>query len=306
MTVHDMPADADPDRIEAQLARDRSALTDTMARLRDRLSVDALIHDATALVRDNAGPYTRAIDRAVRANPAALAMTAAGLAWLCLGRRAVSADPAPPLAGTKFEAVSRWEDEGGNPAPVRDGDDDDDWMAEAERLRDRANRTLKSLERSVRDRSARTEDAARDRVAVLSRLTDDVRAVMRRGLPQLSSDAQARIVAAREAAYAAHVDLRAKVGRMVEDNPMATGAVAAVMGAALAVALPTTQAEHRVFGSSRDRLLAEARKLLEDERRRAGAVASSLADRLATDADRATDRIARAAHDIAAGATARD
>ena len=305
MPQHDIPTDADPDRIEAQIARDRGMLADTMARLRDRLSVDALIHDATAMLRDNAGPYIRAIDRAVRANPAALAVTAAGLAWMCLGRRGVAADAAPALAGTKFEAMSRWEDEGGNPAPVREADPDDAWMAEAETLRDRANRTLKSLDRSVRDRAAGTEDVARDRAAVLSQLTDDVRAVMRRGLAQLSSEAQARIVAAREAGYAAHLDLRGKVGRMIEDHPMATGAVAAVIAAAVAVALPQTQAEHRVFGSSRDRLLAEARKVLADERRRAGAVASSLADRLGEGADRATDHIARAAHDIAAGTTAR-
>ncbi len=303
MPHDDIPTDAD--QIEAQIERDRSALADTMGRLRDRFSVDTLIHDATALVQDNAGPWTRAIDRAVRANPAALAVPAAGLAWQLQGRRAAVPDAPPTLAGTKFEAMSRWEDEGGPPPPLRDAEPHDDWMAEAEALRDRANRTLRTLDQSVRDRLASAEDASRDRVAVLSRLTDDVRGVMRRGLSQLTSDAQARIIAAREAAYAAHLNLRGKVGRVIEDHPMATGAVAAVLGAAVAVALPQTRAEHRVFGASRDRLLAEAQRTVDDERRRAGAVASSLADRLATDADHATDRIVRAAQDITAGMTAR-
>jgi hypothetical protein len=298
MPHDDIPTDAD--RIEAQLARDRSALADTMARLRDRFAIDQLIQDATAMVRDNAGPYTRAIDRAVRANPAALALTAAGLAWLCLGRRDAGSTGEPTLAGTKFEAMSRWEDEGGPPAPAREGDPDDDWMAEAEALRDRANRTLKLI-----GRSGSAKDAARDRAAVLSRLTDDVRAVMRRGLGRLSSEAQDRIIAAREAAYSAHLDLRGKVGRAIEDYPMATGAIAAALGAAVAVALPQTQTEHRVFGASRDRLLDEARKVLEDERRRAADVASSLADRLGQDADRATDHIAQAAQDITSGMAAR-
>ena len=303
MPHDDIPTDVD--QLEARIERDRSALADTLARLRDRLSVDTLIQDAAALVRDNAGPYTRAIDRAVRANPAALAVTAAGLAWLLLGRRAPVAEPAPPLAGTKFEAMSRWEDEGGPPPPLRDAEPDDDWMAEAEAFRDRANRTLRSLDQSVRDRVATAEQASRDRVAVLSRLTDDVRGVMRRRLSHLSSEAQARILAAREAAYAAHLDLRDKVGRVIEDHPMMTGAVAAVLGVAVAVALPQTRAEHRVFGASRDRLLAEAQRLVHDERRRAGAVASSLADRLMQDADHATDHITRAAQDITAGMTAR-
>lgn len=303
MPHDDIPTDAE--QIEAQIDRDRSMLAETMARLRDRFSVDTLIQDATALVQDNAGPWTRAIDRAVRANPAALAITAAGLAWLLLGRRAHLPDESPTLAGTKFEAMSRWEDEGGPPPPLRDAEHHDDWMAEAEAFRDRANCTLRALDRSVRDRAARAEDAARDRAAILSRLTDDVRGVMRRGLTQLSSEAQTRILAAREAAYAAHLDLRARVGRVIEDHPVATGAVAAVLGVAVAVALPQTRAEHRVFGRSRDRLLAEAQRLVADERRRAGAVASSLADRLMQDADHATDHITRAAQDITAGMTAR-
>ncbi|MGQ0567368.1 MAG: DUF3618 domain-containing protein [Gemmobacter sp.] len=300
---HDDFRSDDPDLIEAQIERDRQALSDSMSRLHNRFSVDRLIEDATALVRDNAGPYTRAIDRAVRANPAALALTAAGLAWLLLGRRARPEEPAPTLAGTTFEAMSRWEDEGGPPPPGTTADDD--WMAEAEALRDRANLTLKSLDRSVRDRAARAEDAAQDRAAVLVRLTDDVRGVMGRGLAQLSAEARSKVIAAREAAYAAHLDLRGRVGRMIEDHPLATGAVAAVAGAAVAVALPQTQAEHRVFGASRDRLMAEAQRLLAAERQRAEEVALSLADRLAEDADHATDHIARAAQDIAAGVTAR-
>ena len=303
MPHDDIPTDAE--QIEAQIDRDRSMLADTMARLRDRFSVDTLIHDATALVQDNAGPWTRAIDRAVRANPAALAITAAGLAWLLLGRRAHVPDESPTLAGTKFEAMSRWEDEGGPPPPLRDAEHHDDWMAEAEAFRDRANRTLRALDQSVRDRVATAAAASRDRTAILSRLTDDVRGVMRRGLTHLSSEAQARILAAREAAYAAHLDLRDKVGRVIEDHPVATGAVAAVLGVAVAVALPQTRAEHRVFGASRDRLLAEAQRLVNDERRRAGAVASTLADRLMQDADHATDHITRAAQDITAGMTAR-
>jgi len=304
MPQHDIP-NGDPDLIEAQLARDRSVLADTMARLHARFSLDSLIEDATALISDNAGPYTRAIDRAVRANPVALAVTAAGLTWLLLGRRAPVAAPEPTLAGTKFEAMSRWEDEGGTPPPEPDARPNDDWLAEAETLRERANRTLKSLDQSVRDRSALTQDAARDRAAVLSRLTDDVRDVMGRGLSQLSSEARNRIIAAREAAYRAHLDLRGKVGRVIEDHPLATGAAAAVLGAALAVSLPHTQAEHRVFGSSRDRLLAEAQRMLAEERRRAEAVASTLADRLGEGADRATDQVIHAAQEITAGMTAR-
>ncbi len=303
---HDDIRNDDPDQIEQQIERDRRALSDAMSRLHQRFSVDRLIEDATTLVRDNAGPYTRAIDRAVRANPAALAVTAVGLAWLLLGRREpVSDAPAPVLAGTRFEAMSRWEDEGG-PPPSEDGSAlDDDWMAEAEGMRDRANRTLKSLEAALRNKSARAEDVSRDRVAVLSRLTDDVRGVMGRGLSQLSGEARNKIIAAREAAYSAHLDLRGKVGRVVEDHPMATGAVAAVMGAAVAMALPVTQAEHRVFGSSRDRLLAHAQRLLEEERRHAGEVAASLADRLVESADEATDQVIRAAGDITSGMTAR-
>jgi hypothetical protein len=53
-------------------------------------------------------------------------------------------------------------------------------------------------------------------------------------------------------------------------------------------------------------LLAEARRVLDEERHRAEQVAARLADRLSKDADQATDHIARAAHDLTAGVGARN
>jgi hypothetical protein len=65
-------------------------------------------------------PYLQAVAGAVKANPIAAVLVGVGVAWLIWGRKADRATAEAPLAGTRFEALSRWEDEGGPVAPLPD------------------------------------------------------------------------------------------------------------------------------------------------------------------------------------------
>ena len=278
MQRHDM-SDLSPDEIAAALERERADLAQTIDGLRDRLSVDALIGDALGYAKANMAPYARALDGAVRANPMAAVVAGVGLAWLVFGRKAAAVPES--LAGTKFEAMARWEDEGGPVAPLPEADHA--WIVEADALRDRASATLARIDAVARARLRPAAEVARDRAAVLTDLAKATRAAMLRGLDSLTSDARDRIVTAREQAYAARMAVVRQGTKLIEERPVVAGAIGMAIGAAVAAALPRTQTEDRLFGQERDRLMAGAQAALQQERARATDAAMRLADRVATD-----------------------
>ena len=271
----DMPEMA---RIEAGLARDRATVADTLDALRDRLTVDALMSDAKTILADNIGPLTAGIDRTVRGNPLAVALIGAGLAWLVIGRNRAERKPAS-IAGTRRDALIRWEDEGG-PAHDPQVADDMTWMHESDSLRDKARAALARVEEAARAGFSTVARTAEDRAEVLSRYARDASRALRHGLDDLPTTAQDKIVALREQAYRLPRAAASAPGRMIEDQPMVAGVVALVVGAGLAVALPRTTTEDRLFGAERDRLVDHAQIMLRAERARAADVVADLAGTL--------------------------
>lgn len=263
---HQSIANSNARQIEAQLDQDRDALLVSLETLRKRFSIDSLWSEGASLIKANAGPYTQALDTAVRANPVALAVTGIGLAWLILGRRVAVEVDTSPLAGTRYEAEARWEDEGG---PVSDLPETDAlWMEEADRLRRRATGMIAHINSALQDNLAPAADLAKNRVDIVAALAKDVRRAMARGLENLTGSARDAALSARERAYTAHISaVKAGVGT-VRDNPVVAGLALVAAGAVVAALLPQSALENQILGSPRDRLIHNAKTVLQDERRR--------------------------------------
>lgn len=284
-------------QIEDLLDADRRDLTASLTALRDRLSVDALWAGGVSLAKANVQPYTKAVDAAVRANPAAVALTGIGLAWLILGRRGRPEAGPAIRPGSLHEAVQRWEDEGGpvaettEPREERWGEDEmnddwvnEDWVNEADRLRSRAGDLLARINAAARDRLAPAADLARHRAEVVAALTQDLRHVMGRGLGRLTGSAREGAMVARERAYELRVRASTAGAQTIRANPVLAGTALAAGGAILAALLPGSAFERRVFGAPRDRVLAEVQQFLRGERQRIAASFNQMASRLETEA----------------------
>lgn len=264
--IHQTIALDNPRQIEAQLDRDRDALLASIDQLYARFSLDSLWADGASLVKANSGPYTQALDAAVRANPLALSVTAIGLAWLILGRRGGAVVDPSSLAGTRFEAEARWEDEGG---PVSDLPETDAlWMEEADRMRHRASGMIARINAAARDKLAPAVELAKNRADVVAALAKDVRRAMTRGLEPLTGHARETALAARERAYTARV-AAARVGSdVVRNNPVFVGIALAAAGVAVAAMLPQSTAENQVLAIPRHKVVNGAKRVLEVERKR--------------------------------------
>ena len=275
-----------------RLERDRADVLRAVSALRDRLSPHSLLKDATGLLTDpsgligrNAGAYTQALDHAIRANPLALAVSAVGLAWLILGRRTKdsTADP-QSLAGTQFEAMTRWEDEGGPvapppPVPVRH----DDWMIEADRLRERAAGMFARIDAASRQRGAPLAELAQRRADVMVALTTDIRRVLGRGLDGMADTARHAAQTARERAYERHLHTRQKAAEALHERPLTSAAALVAAGAAVGAMLPRSALENRILGHTRDQIFVEIKHVMRDERQRFAASAQRAAQGLMAD-----------------------
>ncbi|MDT0682768.1 DUF3618 domain-containing protein [Roseicyclus sp. F158] len=85
-----------PSEIERDIEDERSALTKTLESLQDSLSFDSFLHTASDSVRKNGGEIGRSLGNSVKANPVALALTGAGIAWLVFGPSSSSSSSSSP------------------------------------------------------------------------------------------------------------------------------------------------------------------------------------------------------------------
>jgi hypothetical protein len=246
----------DPRRIEDDIAHDRAQLAATLDALQDRVSVDSLAQDALGLLRTHAADYTHAIDRAVRANPLAVGLVGAGLAWLVFGHRT----PPAPLQNAKLEAMSTWEDDGG---PARPSD------------QTVANGADKSTGFRHHSASNGTAGFAPVRRTALAAFADGFGHSLMDGFDNLQRSAKDQTVTKRATIHTT---------RAIEDYPLVTGTAMLALGAALGTALPPSQIEDQTFGPLRDRLMDDVTRLLTDESAALGRMAGDISADIAASA----------------------
>jgi hypothetical protein len=274
--------------IELSLERDRMALARSLADLRSRFSAAALADEGKTALKAQAGPMLARVDAAVRRQPFAAALAGVALAALVFGRTRVAETgcEVPALAGTRFEALTRWEDEGGPPAPEPVDLSDEDWLHEAQGRRDRAQDLLARIDAAARRGLAPATELARHRAEVISALASDTARALGKGLESLSGAARDQALQARERVYLARVALAEKGRDTVERHPLACGAVLAAAGAAVASLFPPTEAEDRLLGETRDRVVSDLKATARSEAMKASELARTLTAALGRDLER--------------------
>jgi hypothetical protein len=287
---HDM-SDFTTHEIERSLERDRLALAQSLVDLRDRLRPAALMEEGKAALMAQARPMVSPVldrlDGAVRAKPVAAAVAGLALAALLLDRKretpgVEAAGAVPAMAGTKFEALTRWEDEGGPPAdaPV---DPDEDWLHEARGVRNRAERLLAQIDDAARRGLAPASALAKHRADVLSAMARETTGALGKGLESLTEGARSQALQARERVYLQKLAVAEKGRAAVEGHPLATGVVMAGLGALAAWLFPPTEIEDNLMGETRDWLLQELNATLRSEVASASALAQGLSQALGQD-----------------------
>ncbi|QIN79689.1 DUF3618 domain-containing protein [Rubrobacter marinus] len=266
------PDVADPDRLRddevevtrVEIERTRADMSETANAIQQRLSPENLKEQAKDRVRDaTVGKVEDAgsgIAGTIRENPIPAALTGIGLGWLLVSARKQRAQR-PRLRRRPYY------DYGYSPAY-----DDDYYPPRYDERGSDGNSAGQALERvgetagQARDRVSETAGQARDRV-------EQSAAQVRDKTGELADRTQHQ--ASRLADRAQHQARRAGGGmqRILRENPLATGALAVGLGAAVGLAIPETRKENEVMGEARDNVVEKAQEKAQEAQQKVQRVA---------------------------------
>lgn len=267
--------------IEDELDQDRAKLGSVFDSLFNRSTVDILMREAMHTIRSNGGARQTA-EAVVRRNPLAVGVVGLGLAWLLVGnaRKSEVEDEIDDLDDRAHRTARKARRFARDEAEAVE---DSAWAEALDRLRARASVRLRELEdeaaayrdelaEGLHDKADELRDFMAERTEILADLAEDIRERMADGLEEFSHTARARILQAREDAYAARLKAQEALGRggreakrIVEDHPMVSAAVALALGAAFGTAMLRKK---RNAGERVAEDLEDAEEALETEARR--------------------------------------
>ena len=238
-------ADRRPEEIQAEIERTRSDLNQTLSAIESRLNPSELFDQGVDyLRRSGAREYVVNLGAAARQDPLPLALVGVGLAWLMMSGR----------DGSRVDRVRV-----GSPGPsideVRTGVRDT--VAGVRDSVSGAVSGVKDVVASVRDKVSSVRDSA-------SRTSQKISDTKQR----IGQTAQAARDKAGEVGSVARERadrVRSGFDRLVNEQPLALGAVGLAVGAVLAATAPRTRQEDRLMGDASDRLKDDVRQAGEEQ-----------------------------------------
>jgi hypothetical protein len=259
------PGDRSSAEIEREVEGTRARLTDTLDELRERVSPGQLMDQVVDYIRGSGGAdFAQNLGQAVRDNPLPVLLIGAGVTWLMVsGKRTTTAagatEPRPAVrsvTGDYDEKVPS----GGARTPV---DEDvgghrpalaDRAVAAASAAREQAGAAAENLRTTASDIADRATEAigsaygsVADAAASVAGKVSATTSTARQRATELGHDARDR---AAEAGASAQQGL----GWLLQEQPLVLGALGVALGAAVGALLPSTRAENRLMGETRDAL----------------------------------------------------
>lgn len=216
----------DPARLEREIDRQRDHIGGLIGALEDKVSPHEVIDRVVAYGKDNGGEIARNFGSVVKANPVPALLAATGLLWLYSSRN----EPGPAYRASDY----RMGDYGAGQRRAADGDGHDDGHHAGEGLKARASR--------IRENAAHLRDSA-------SGTWHDATGRIGEGMHNARDSVRHRAEAA-----------RGSLEHMLDDNPMAAGAIAVAVGALLGATLPTSEPERRMLRPVGETLSDKARE----------------------------------------------
>lgn len=282
--------DKAPEEIESDIARTRASLSETLDALERRLAPRHLLEKGVDMVRDSMDGNVGRIGQVVREHPVPLALIGAGVGWLLVSQ-----------SGAARRATSRYGERVRSTVSQAAG-------AVGERAGEFAGRVkgMVGAEGGTEYAYARTKsgaetasEAARGTAGEAWRTAGDYASY---AADQAGRAGEAgRQAWQRAGEYASQAGGQAGRARdrfvqLMEDYPLAVGALGFLAGTLVAAALPSTRVEDEWMGETRDDLWHRAEEAGRDVAGRAKEVA-------ATTADAAADAAKEAIHETAETAT---
>ncbi|MBV8083283.1 MAG: DUF3618 domain-containing protein [Chloroflexi bacterium] len=278
------PADRSVAEHKARIAGKRAEMSATIECIQTKLDPQRIKNQVTTSVREaTVGRAQTMFDNTryglmdrVRENPIPAAMAAIGLGWL------LTRKPENPTSRGGYRR--HWDDDYTYDEP-----------GFTDRARGRAHDMRDRVQGTVGDVTGRAQDTIDDLRSNAQSRVDDLRSTAQSRVDDLRFSAQSRVDDVRSTAQDTMSNVQDRAGamreqaiwqagrarggieQMLEENPLAVGAIALAVGAAFGLAAPSTPKENELFGDTRDKLMDRAQSMAQEQLQRAQSVAQKVA-----------------------------
>jgi ElaB/YqjD/DUF883 family membrane-anchored ribosome-binding protein len=264
--------DPEAERIVAEIEVTRTELGGTIDEIGHRLQPQTIVGNARDQLREaTVGKVERLVDDAgqtaqqttntlmdtVRQNPVPAALAAVGIGWLALRFRDQQSTSSYGYSGNgngnRYGYMSGYGTDARYGYEPRPGDP-------MSGVRDTADRAASTVQNAADEAAYRAQRLGAD---VQSTAQDAVEQA-RYTAQQAQWQAQQKLDQAQWQAQQTIGQAQRQFDRTLQENPLAVGALALGVGAAIALAIPETQKERELMGEQRDRLLDQASSVASD------------------------------------------
>ncbi len=244
--------DRSSEQIQADIQRTRADLDRTLTLLERKLEPRRLLDQGVHYLRDNgASEYLTNLGRAAKEQPLPLALVGVGLAWMMMtsGRSHGSVTDGRAFGDALGSAAAD--------ARARAGEGVDGLRSRAGELSGKVSDAASQLASQTRDAAQRTSQS----------------------LSEAADAARARAAQVSEATRQSARKLRSGYDHLVEEQPLALGAIGFAIGAVLAAAAPRTRQEDEWMGGASDKLADDAKRAGQEKLEEVQSAVSGAADR---------------------------
>lgn len=254
----DAESQKDPATLEREIDQQRDSINDIVNALESRLSPGELLDKAMTYAKGNGGEFINNLGSTIKANPVPTLLTSVGLMWMMMGQNRSQPYTNAGISSTGTSST-------GIVDSLRD---------KASGLSDTLHDKANSMSGAVHDKtdSMRTQTQGfKDKAADMRSSTSDSMSSARQTVSEKAQTASETM---------RNQTAKAKSGfqYMLEEQPLALGAIGIAVGALLGATLPATERENRLMGKTSDRITDKVKMKAEQGYAKATEVGQDLAD----------------------------
>lgn len=235
----------DSKALERQIDATRAELDDTLIALQNKLKLQNISGRVVDSLKDAVRGGAPKVIEAMRNNPMPTAMIAAGVGWMIMrGSNPQIGGRPGTYPGHGYSAVGE----------------------AGERIRDKTGQAVESVRDTARQVGEKTSEFASDiqeRTGAIAgqawEKTGQIALQAKEKTGQLASQAAEQVSQLGDKAAEQAGRARDAFARSFQENPLAIGALALAVGAAVGLLLPETRRENEMMGEKRDQLLEKAK-----------------------------------------------
>lgn len=264
----DAESQKDPATLEREIDQQRDSINDIVNALESRLSPGELLDKAMTYAKGNGGEFINNLGSTIKANPVPTLLTSVGLMWMMMGQNRSQPYTNAGMSSTGMSSTGMSSTGTSSTGIVDSLRDKASGLSDT--LHDKAN----SMSGAVHDKtdSMRTQTQGfKDKAADMRSSTSDSMSSARQTVSEKAQTASETM---------RNQTAKAKSGfqYMLEEQPLALGAIGIAVGALLGATLPATERENRLMGKTSDRITDKVKMKAEQGYAKATEVGQDLAD----------------------------